>query len=346
MTERGDHGDSGDSYVGIPITDVRKANLALQDMYMGAVNGNCVVARGRVRLPDIMPGFALVVHQIYPDPDLKDGNDIVNMGGKGKMYSASFLREVAEVACVRTLATKRTDDASDPFLRGFEVVVGGMDLLLRNRQSIGRYELDLRDGSPRIEALDANGNIRDKAKARRDAREHIESKAATGAFCRAVVELLALPRSNKKTKIEGVPLYIPNLEMHAASAPPEVRAAMAIGAIQAVMGAFGPMARQAPQLPAPNSAPALGPPAAAEEVPPNDEWGDEPPFVEPDPEPEYDLPPDDSAVDSPITDQQKQQLNELGCWKQSVLKELGWPGQGKVTQAIYHAAMKEYGGAQ
>lgn len=314
-----------------PITDTEEANAALQQLYEAAYDGKAVVARGRVRIPYIMEGFALTIHCLHPVPD----EDIVDMGNKGRIYSASFLHRVADVAGVRVVRSHRTDRGDEQYLREFECVVTCQDLLMRQRQAIGRYELDLTDGSARATAAKKGLN---------GMREHINARAETGAFCRAIVEALAIPRSFKRDIIYDALVYVPSMEIHAGSAGPEVRQAMAMAAVNAQMGAFGPpqQYRAAPEpAPQPEKFTGQTEPQGYPSLPPDEQT----PF------PDNDAPVDDTAPEPPAPDppancskEQIEELKRVGCYKQGMLKEMGWSGQGSVTVDVFQRAMAKYGG--
>jgi len=324
-------------------TDTEAANAALVELYKAAARQECHVTGGRVRIPCLVPGTALVVHELHPVGDV----DVEDMRRKGVIYKASFLRTLANTAGIRMVRTQRMDDDTDPHLRDVEVAVEVVDLLLRRSQLVGRYELDLRDGSDRAQGMQ-QGMLKSK-------REHISSLAATGAYCRAIVEALAIRRGFKSEErnLAWLPVYVPRVEVHAASAPPDMLAAMSMAAIQQIYGLPPqPVAHQA--LPSPPAVQALPFAPASGDLGDDmidvgadpDTFGgadDEVPFAD-DTLPEDVPPPEDDS--RPITDQEQAHLQQIGCWKRSVLKGCGWSeDDGRPTLAVYRKAIEMFGGA-
>lgn len=322
-----------------PITDAAEANQALNALYSMAANKDCVAARGPQYLGQIMPGFALVLVDVWPDED-----DVLDMKKKGWLYRGTFLRRLMDVMGLRITSTVRCDDGLEPHRREYEVAVEGADLRLTRRVWRGSYELDLRDGSTRANDL--------KAAMLREKRTHITSQAETGALSRAILAALAIPRGYNGNDAENriySPIIVPVMELNAATASDEVRQAMSLAAVQSAIGAYGP----APEPPRIQHAP------PAPYVPsddPEDDLGevDEPPLADEDegPTPEVDAPVDDEPPlddtndpERAITAQEKAKLKEIGAFKQSILKGLGWSGEGHVSKRVYDAALAEYGGA-
>ncbi len=362
--------------IATPITDVRQANELLAHLYTLAANKAAHVARGRSRISSIIPGFALVVHEVWPVTEGQD-NDITDMGGKGKMYRSTFMRTLAQTAGLRVKHSVRIDDGRHPHLAAFEVVLSGQDLAMRPRQWVGNYELDLRDGSSRLEGL-AGEELAAAAKRKGggglkmmiEKRNHIVSLAETGAFCRAVVDALSIQRGFRNIQPLALPIYIPTIELHTEPAPDEMRQAMGMAALGAMMG-WGPPAQpaalptQRQNLPAPApTAPAAAGSGLQNDIidedgfPVDDEpddgdhpFEDEPDDSDEEPEaPADDTPPDDPPAGGPpddpqITNAQKEELKELGCWRKGCFFDLGWKEGQPVTESMYVALKKKYGGA-
>jgi hypothetical protein len=280
-----------------------------------------------------VPGTALVVHELKPIPDV----DVQDMSGKGVLYKASFLRVLADTAGIHTIATRRMDDESDAHRCDMEVAVEAVDLLLRRSQFVGRYELDLRDGSERANTLQGRA-----ARMLSEKRQHITSQATTGAWCRAVVDALALRRGFPKDEANGIwlPIYVPRVEVHAPSAPPGVAEEISRAAVAQLYGLPGLVAAPAvPAAPAPEPAPQLPPPEVDT---------DQDPAAHDDPVPFADEPPEDvpPAEDTsrPITPEEEAHLRSLGCWSQKILKRCGWT-DGRPSLAVYRQAVAMFGGA-
>jgi hypothetical protein len=324
-----------------PFTDAGKANACLMELYQKHAKGEAIVARGQVRVGSILPGFAIVVHKVTP----RQG-DLTPMYGKGDIYSAVFMKTLKDMSGMRTVVSERIDDGARPHFRMWRVRLEGMDLVGRMRSYEGTYELDLSDQSSRAEDIMGKPPKRGESEEQRrarcwknlcDMRTHITTRAETGAMSRAVVEALSLKRSLNDLKNKLVPIYIPTLDFHAETASEEVRAAMSMGAVQAMLGAWGP-------------------PPAPREVPPQEQRFEEEP--EPDPEIPYDGP---DASDEPraeseemppppadptfVSPEQVDRMKAWGCWTHEMLKELGWSGEGKVSVEIFERARAEYGGA-
>lgn len=340
-----------------PIIDAGTANNVLAWLYGEANAGRAVVTGGRVRIPFIMPGMAMVIHRVEPQQRVdgkNSGADITDMYGKGLMYSATFMRKLANIVGLSTISSSRCDNGSEPYLREFECVVGGMDLLMRKRQWIGRYELDLREGGAREGSVMSTRASKDiQTKQIREKREHVAQIAETGAFCRACVEALSIPRSLKDVQDPWVPVFVPTIELHAATASPEVLNAMAHAAVSAMMGSFGPPpAPTAYSRPAPMAAPQQAPPmdgfepmeepVEGEDFPPLED--EDPPFAD-NAHPQEAPAPAADDPDRPITDEEKVAIEQLGAWKQPILKECGWPGTGRPTKAVHDAILAKFGGA-
>lgn len=323
-----------------PITDADEANAALRAIYKCAADSECIVARGRVRIPSIMPGFALVFHRMLPGPD-----DIIDMGRGTSVYKSRYIRQIAESAGLSVSETRRCDGGTDPWLREVEVTLTGYDLLTRARQWRGRYEADFRDGSARLAGL-PDGMVKGK-------RQHILSLAETGAYCRAVVAALAIPRGFQDGNNADIFMIIPSIEIHLASAPEAVQQAITLQALGAVMGAYGAPAPALPP-PAPSPAPVL-PPPIDDEIP--EPEFDEIPFDEdgmlPDEDPEdvLDIHAPAENPNRPITQAEHKKLNDLGCYRQTTLKAHGWdsnPGpdgrRKPITLATFNSILAQYGG--
>lgn len=323
------------TYVQRPLTDPKTINDALTEAYQCAYNGACHVLRGRVRVPDILPGFAFVLHRIVPLPG-RDG-DLVKMGGKGTMYRASFLRSLADTAGIRHTSTTRCDDRTDGHLAEYEVVLEGTDLLMRARKWMSRYQLDLRDGSPRADQIMTRAKTTDDGQRTLDEkRTFITQQAETGAYTRAMTEALAIQRGFKNGDLAALDIILPSVEIHAAAASPAQRERMADMAMARMMGAWGP----APAAPAPPPPPAPSFDDIPEEPAPVDE---EHPFHDEDDEP-WDEPPEE-VVDRPINDDEKEYLKRIGVYTKPTLRDLGWQEGQPVMLSVYQRAVAEYGGA-
>jgi hypothetical protein len=307
------------------VTDPKRANYVLSRLYTDAADGNSYVARGRVRISDIIPGFAMAVHEVRPTDD-----DVTNK--KPFIYRASFLQQLAATAGLRTVQVERCDDGSRPLVREYECTLAGLDLAFRNRTWKGRYELDLRDKSARVVAITSDKQLGSK-------RQHMNQICATGAFSRAVIEALALrrgcadPQAGRRDDLFK-PIYIPSMELHAASAPQVVRDAMSLGAAQAVLGIYG-----APSVPA----------APAPELPPPDdepfEPYDEVPFEAEDGAVDEPMPPPPPEADRLITAAEAEEIKAAGI-TQTELQEVGWDGEWPCRLSTYKRVMKAYGGAR
>jgi hypothetical protein len=314
-------------YIRVPITDARAANAALGAMYQAASEGRCTVARGRVYIPSLVPGFALVVHALYPTAE-----DLTPISGKS-MWKATFMRLLLDTAGLRIARSDRRDDDRNPARREYEVTVEGIDLMMHRRQWIGTYELDLTEGGARASGM-GEGQYKSKL-------HHISQLAATGALLRAIVDALAIPRNFDSKQAAMRPVLVPCMEVHAASAPPEVQAMMTTAAIHAVMGAYGPA--PAPALPA---VPAPPPGLPAGEHPPSDPipFDDETPFL---PDDEFEPPLDDLESERVVTREEMEELKAIGALKKSVLGALGWPGgDAPIRKAVFDKAMAKYGGTR
>lgn len=354
-------------WVGRHLTTANEANQALIELYQAAAQGHCHALRGRIRLASVLPGFAVVIHEIVPTPD-----DITKMGGKGAIYNARFVRKVADMAGLSQVRSRRLDGDRDPYLREVEVTLTGRDLTGRERSWVGTYELDLRDGSPRSEAA---LRARSREKNLEDKRSHITQACTTGAYCRAVVDALALQRGGFEARGNKdpiwLPLYLPVLEIHLQGASPAVRDAITLQALSAVMGVYGPAAQAQPAAPPPAEEPepevqdqgpaddyddsgeGYDPDGDAYEDPPFDDPQPEapappPPPPEPDPEPAPAPPPQerDDNPDRPISADEKAKLESLGVYRQAMLAKCGWTKGHPVTLAVYREAIKRFGGAQ
>lgn len=312
--------------VNVPITDTARANAVLRDLAVESARGNCRLARGRTHLAGLIPGHALVIHELWPTE-----GDIQDMKRKGATYKAMYMRQIADVAGIRAApgGIRRIDDGRDQHLVHMEVTICGRDLNMRHSEWSGSYLLDVRDGSARVSEL-TPGDLKSK-------REHIVTLAETGAFSRAVVSALSLARSSKVLAELYLPILIPVIEIHLASAAPEVQQAVSLAAIQASMGIFGPSAgmRQTARTEA------LPAPAADD---PDDGDGSDPP--EDDELPFDEEPPEDADFDRPITKEEQEKLHGFGVWRKPILKEHGWQGEGQVMLSTYNALVEKFGGAQ
>lgn len=330
MTQQQNHLDALLGACQRPYPNVDRANAILGDLYAAAARGEIIVARGRVRLPTILDGFALVLHVIWPEP----GQDLTDAKSKGWLYRAAFLRRLLDVSGLRIDETKRMDDGSDPNLRAFRVTVTGKDLLHRQRQWIGDYELDLRDGSAR------DGM---KATQMREKRTHISQLAATGAMTRAVVDALAIDRGFKTVEEATRAVVIPTIALHVESASESVRGMISQAAVLAEFGMFGPATQRPAAIDAPPARAALESPSAGTD--------DDEPFLDddiPDDLPDDDVPfggpgddepPASPEPDRPITAAEQQELKDRGLWQAERLMQFGYSGKGKVMLSTYRGIL-------
>ena len=303
-------------------TDIGAANAALLDLYNHADQiGDCHVTGGRVRLPMLLPGTALAVQRIDPTPD-----DILSMGGNFG-YKADFLRRLAATAGISTTETTRHDPQTSEFIRDMEVTVSGVDLLMQRRSWTGRYELDISPGGARHAAM------QDGEKSQ--APKHVEQKATTGAYTRAVTEALAIPRGYRKAdkgeKKIGLPIFIPKIQVHMATASPEVAAMMQQAAIATLFGFAQMPAATVPAAPQP-IAPADDP-VPFEETPPStpEASAGQPPSQPP------------AASDVPITKDEESRLAAFGAWNEDALLGIGWTKGSPVTHRHFEAALAKFG---
>ena len=306
-------------HLNTPITDAARANEALIAAYRADADGLAIAARGRVRLSSIIPGFALVIHEIYPTEA-----DVQQLGKRGFAYKASFLRRLLDSAGLSIVAEDRRDDGTDPRLREFEVTLEGVDLQLQRRRWTGRYELDLRDGNARAAAIKNQRMLDEKL-------QHINQLAATGALTRAIVEALAIQRGFQTAADAMRPILLPSMTIYAAGAPPEVQAQITAAAIGAAFGAFGPT--PAATLPAPQPV-SLPPTTTMISATPA---GLEPPIGDDDvPFADDDAAAADAVADRPITDAERAELEARKLWRRDLLSQAGWSGEGPVPVSVYH----------
>jgi len=351
-----------EQWLGQSLTSTADVNRALNDLYRSAAGGACHALRGRIRLPSVVPGFAVVLHEVWPQPE----DDVIDMKGKGRMYSARFIRKLADMAGLSVVRVRRLDDDSDPNVRESEVTIEGRDLTGRSRRWVGTYELDLRDGGARADA--AGRGLRDK-------RQHIAQAATTGAMCRAIVDALAIRRGFKAgDEAVWLPMILPNLEVHLESASPAVRDAITLQALSAVMGTFGPAPEPPPAMPAPGAddmGPIVDDPDGPDGMPYDPDEPDETPFNDappksaapsndappksagpPDPEPQsaaeaQEPAPSNDAPDGDrdINDAEKDKLKSLGLYRKAILAKVGWDAGRPVKLSEFKAVIEQFGGS-
>lgn len=224
------------------------------------------------RIPE---GFEGAISYVWVDPDdsPRGPGEVYSTGGGKLGLSKAVLDKIGGALGVSwdPAQSGRLDDGSDPRYVHYKSVgtIRQFDGTLRT--IVGEKEMDLRDGSPQIEAL----HERVEAKNRRDnenksadkqireMRLHILSHAETKARLRAI-RTLGIKTGYTAQELEK-PFGVAKLMWTGHSEDPELRRTFAVMGAQAALGsatqAYGPPVAQAQQLaPPPQAARLHAPP--------------------------------------------------------------------------------------
>lgn len=207
-------------------------------------------------------GCEVAISLVHVNPD---SDDVYSTGGDKFGISKAPLDSIAGAAGITwdADASRQLDDGRDPRYCKFRAVG-----YLRNfdgsvRCIIGTKEMDLRDGSPQIEALHARKRDGgDASKQIREMRLHILSHAETKARLRAI-RSCGIKTGYPKEELRK-PFAVARLMWTGRTEDPELRRMFAEKTADAMIGGmsslYGRQAPQAPQLAAPPtySAPAVG----------------------------------------------------------------------------------------
>lgn len=182
MTQAAQHVDSFTA----ALTNARDASAKLEEL-----SKSCHLISPATSVSDIPDGHAIAISIVHVDP-----SETYNVGSGSNGLSASALRKLEAAAGVSWTATGcyRTDDARDPYFCAFRAEGFMKNFDGTERNSVKAKTMDLRDGSPVIDVLQArlkNGSG-DVEKQLRELRMFIQEHANTKAELRVIRALLSL----------------------------------------------------------------------------------------------------------------------------------------------------------
>ncbi len=220
------------------------------------------------------PGCEVAISLVQVDPNSDRGGpgDVVDVGGGKLALSGHVLKRIAAAAGVSwdMNASGRLDNGSDPHYAHYRAVG-----LVRNfdgsvRAVSGEVEIDMREGSPQIEAMEkrARSDASKVANQVRDIRLFILRHAETKAKLRAIADM-GVKRSYTPAELRK-PFKVARLMWTGHSNDPELRRIFAEKTADAMIGATSMLygGQPAPQVrPTPQMMPS-GPPIPQLHAPP------------------------------------------------------------------------------
>lgn len=209
------------------------------------------------RVGSLPPGCGMAISVVRIDPSVDErgiGTDVFKIEGR-LMLQKHVMDQIGTALGMRWNPeySKRVDNASDPFYCHFQAV-GQIRLFDGQYQTvIGNYELDLRDGAPRLTGM--------SDKQRDSMRKFIVQRAETGARCRAISSH-GVRRSYKPDELKK-PFIIAKLHFDAHTDDPELKKIFAKETARAMLGSTGALYGDEKAAPV-DEAPPLELPADAE----------------------------------------------------------------------------------
>lgn len=200
-----------------------------------------------------------VAHETYKVGNVKEGNEYVETRGLGKVA----LEKIAGAAGISwdPSASGRLDDGSDPYYCAWRVV-GNLRHFDGTEVTIeGSKEMDLREGSPQLQALfdrAKTGKSKDPTAQIREMRLHIMAHAESKARLRAI-RSIGLRPAYTATELKK-PFVVARLVFSGRSADPETQRAFSMMTAQAMLGGRRALyggERDSRALPAPRAVQAL-----------------------------------------------------------------------------------------
>jgi hypothetical protein len=200
-----------------------------------------------------------VAHETYKVGTVKEGNEYVETRGLGKVA----LEKIAGAAGISwdPSASGRLDDGSDPYYCAWRVV-GNLRHFDGTEVTIeGSKEMDLREGSPQLQALfdrAKTGKSKDPTAQIREMRLHIMAHAESKARLRAI-RSIGLRPAYTATELKK-PFVVARLVFSGRSADPETQRAFSMMTAQAMLGGRRALyggERDSRALPAPRTVQAL-----------------------------------------------------------------------------------------
>lgn len=176
-----------------------------------------------------------VAHETYKVGTVKEGNEYVETRGLGKVA----LEKIAGAAGISwdPSASGRLDDGSDPYYCAWRVV-GNLRHFDGTEVTIeGSKEMDLREGSPQLQALfdrAKTGKSKDPTAQIREMRLHIMAHAESKARLRAI-RSIGLRPAYTATELKK-PFVVARLVFSGRSADPETQRAFSMMTAQAMLG--------------------------------------------------------------------------------------------------------------
>lgn len=238
MTQAAHHIDSFTA----ALTNARDASAKLEEL-----SKTCHLISPATSVGDIPDGHAIAISMVHVPM-----SETYSVGSGANGLSASALRKIEAAAGVSWVAAGcyRTDDARDPYFCAYraEGVLKNFDGTERN--SVKSKTMDLRDGSPVIEVLQARLKDKDAGieKQLRELRMFIQEHANTKAELRVLRALLSLKSSYSAEELKK-PFACAKLMFTGKYRNPQTRAevermqaAAAIFGKQALFGGGGGMA--------------------------------------------------------------------------------------------------------
>lgn len=210
-----------------------------------------------------------VANETYKVGTVKEGNEYIETRGLGKVA----LERIAGAAGISwdPSASGRLDDGSDPYYCAWRVV-GNLRHFDGTEVTIeGSKEMDLREGSPQLQALfdrAKTGKSKDPSAQIREMRLHIMAHAESKARLRAI-RSIGLRPAYTAAELKK-PFVVARLAFNGRSADPETQRAFSMLTAQAMLGGrralYGGERDSGRALPAPRSVQAL--PAPQRQAPP------------------------------------------------------------------------------
>lgn len=205
------------------------------------------------RVGSILPGCGVAISVVRADPTVNDkgiGIDVFKIEDK-LMLQKHVMDQIGTALGVNwdPVHSRRVDDASDPYYCHFRAV-GRIRLFDGQWQTvIGNYELDLRDGSPRLIGM--------KEKQVNAMRKFIVQRAETGARCRAISSH-GVRRSYKPEELKR-PFIVAKLHFDGHTDDPILKREFGRLIAGSMLGASDALYGENEALPAPDALPALPP---------------------------------------------------------------------------------------
>lgn len=205
--------------------------------------------------------IALSTVHVNSDDSLNGPGEVYKTGGGKLGLAKATLDRIAAAAGITwdPNESQRIDDGHDPHYVMFKAVGYCRSFDGTQRTIFGTKEMDLRDGSPQIEALndriktDAQGNKGTADKQIREMRLHILGHAETKARLRAV-RSIGIKTGYTKDELQK-PFVVARLMWTGRSADPELRKEFARMTATAMLGGVSSMYGGTPALPSPPHAP-------------------------------------------------------------------------------------------